>query len=159
MINGAFTLFAWLWLVADTDLLWEKSIADWLVAGADLVWEKNTASWLADKPSERSRVFILKRLWRSKSPFQVANLILSDVRSRDHCVTSDVRSRQCILTVVSHSPWQPHTLWCRSTNKRPGRKAPASHVTLAWQTGRRIKSQCTFMMISSTPASTSQYCS
>jgi hypothetical protein len=33
--------------VADTDLLWEKSIAVWLVlvAGADLVWEKNTINW------------------------------------------------------------------------------------------------------------------
>ena len=36
------TLFAWLWLVAGVDLLWEKSTAGWcLVPGADLVWEKN----------------------------------------------------------------------------------------------------------------------
>ena len=47
-------VFAWLWLMADADLLWENNIADWLVAGADLVWENNTAGWLADKPSEHS---------------------------------------------------------------------------------------------------------
>ena len=36
------TLFAWLWLVAGVDLLWEKSTDVWcLVPGADLVWEKN----------------------------------------------------------------------------------------------------------------------
>jgi len=48
-------VFAWLWLVAGADLLWENNIADWLVvAGANLVWENNTAGWLADKPNEQS---------------------------------------------------------------------------------------------------------
>jgi len=46
--NHQVTLFGWLWLVAGSDLLWEKNIADWLmlVAGADLVWEKNIIDWL-----------------------------------------------------------------------------------------------------------------
>ena len=47
-------MFAWLWLVAGADLLWENNTADWLVAGADLVWENSTAGWLADKPNEQS---------------------------------------------------------------------------------------------------------
>jgi len=47
-------VFAWLWLVAGTDLLWENSTADWLIAGVDLVWENSTAGWLANKPSEHS---------------------------------------------------------------------------------------------------------
>ena len=46
-------MFAWLWLVAGADLLWENSNAE-LVADADLVWENSTAGWLADKPSEHS---------------------------------------------------------------------------------------------------------
>ena len=37
-IQGKLTVFAWLWLVA----------------GADLVWENNTIGWLADKPNEQS---------------------------------------------------------------------------------------------------------
>ena len=48
-------VFAWLWLVAGADLLWENSTADWLVAGADLVWENSIAGWLANKPSEHSK--------------------------------------------------------------------------------------------------------
>ena len=40
-------LFGCLELVADADLLWEKSITGWLVASTDLMLEKNNAGWLA----------------------------------------------------------------------------------------------------------------
>ena len=39
-------VFAWLWLMAGTDLLWENSTADCLVASANLVVrERSTACW------------------------------------------------------------------------------------------------------------------
>jgi len=40
-------LFGWMWLIAGANLLWEKIIADRLVADVDLVWEKSTAGWQA----------------------------------------------------------------------------------------------------------------
>ena len=51
-------VFAWLWLMAGADLLWENSNADWLVAGADLVWENSSVGWLAEKPSEHSKYIV-----------------------------------------------------------------------------------------------------
>ena len=40
-------LFGWMWLIAGANLLWEKIIADRLVADVDLVWEKSTVGWQA----------------------------------------------------------------------------------------------------------------
>ena len=38
---------SWYWFVI------KKNTIDWLVADVDLVWEKTTANWLSDKPAEQ----------------------------------------------------------------------------------------------------------
>ena len=80
-ISGMFrnsTLSDWSWLVADADLLWEKSTASLLVAGANLVWEKSTASWLvlvvgAGFTWERNTVGWMQRRWSEQSAYLLLN--------------------------------------------------------------------------------------
>jgi hypothetical protein len=54
-----FRVSLFVWLVADVDLLWEKSTVGWLLV-AGLFWEKSTAVWWLI--SQTNRVTTLSRL-------------------------------------------------------------------------------------------------
>jgi hypothetical protein len=47
--------FGW-WLMAGTDLFWEKSTAGWLLV-ADLFWDKSTAGWWLISQANRVLIF------------------------------------------------------------------------------------------------------
>jgi len=69
LILAIFAVFAWLWLMAGADLLWEKGTADWLVAGGWCWFSmREQYCWLVGWQAKRTQRLIQWQVFQNGVP-------------------------------------------------------------------------------------------